>query len=119
MPPIGDEHSDSIEYVSSWLGDRIGRGYIPKCQSTTRLAGGFSPDPDLALTRWIREGYSERQNPGIADVLLIIEVADSSLEYNLIERGLACARAGAPELSVVDIPHPQVHVLLNLSHNGY
>ena len=119
MPSMGDEHSDSIEYVNSWLGDRRRRDYIPRCQSTIRLADGFSPDPDFALLRYRPGGYGPHRSPQASDVLLIIEVADASLGRDLGPKALAYARAGVPELWVVDIPHRQVHVLINPSPEGY
>ena len=119
IPPMGDEHSDSIEYVNSWLGDRRGREYIPRCQSTIRLADGFSPDPDFALLRYRPGGYGPNRRPQASDVLLIIEVADASPGRDLGPKALAYARAGVPELWVVDIPHRQIHVLSNPSPDGY
>ena len=117
--PMGPAHRRSMRRLNTWLALQAGENYVLECQLTIELAEGFTPDPDFILARWKEDGYPEGENPGIADVLLAIEVADSSLEYKLGEKALAYARAGVPELWVVDIPHGQVHVLIQPSADGY
>ena len=119
MPPMGDEHGDSIGDLTTWLSDRRGQDYVPRCQVTIRLAEGFTPDPDFVLLRYKEEGYRGENRPTAADVLLVIEVAYSSLDRDLGLKSLAYARAGVPELWVVDIPHRQVHRLTQPSPEGY
>ena len=50
---------------------------------------------------------------------MAIEVADSSLQHDLEEKSVSYARAGVPELWVVDIPHRQVHRLTQPLPEGY
>ena len=119
MPPKGDEHGDSIGDLNTWLIDRRGQDYIPQCQVTIRLGEGFTPDPDFVLLRYKEAGYRGENRPMVTDVLLVIEVADSSLTRDLGLKSLAYARAGVPELWVVDIPHRQVHRLTGPSPEGY
>ncbi len=119
MPPMGDEHGDGIRDLTIWLSDRRGQDYIPQCQVTIRLAEGFTPDPDFVLLRCKEEGYRGENRPTVADVLLVIEVADSSLSRDLGLKSLAYARAGVPELWVVDIPHRQVYCFTQPSPEGY
>lgn len=104
MPPKGDEHIDSIQYVNMWLADRRGRRYVVRCQSTIRLTEGFTPDADFVLLRYHEGNYGPHRRPTTASVLLIIEVADASLGRDLGEKAVAYARAGVPELWVVDAP---------------
>ena len=119
MPPMGDEHGDSIGDLNLWLNDRRGQDYVPRCQVTFRLAEGFTPDPDFVLLRYKEEGYRGANRPTAADVLLVIEVAYSSLDRDLGLKSLAYARAGVSELWVVDIPHRQVHRFTRPSPEGY
>lgn len=119
MPPMGDEHGDSIGDLNIWLVQHAGREYVPRCQVTFRLAEGFTPDPDFVLLRYKEAGYRGENRPTAADVLLVIEVADSSLSRDLGLKSLAYARAGVPELWVADIPHRQVHRLTQPSPEGY
>lgn len=119
MPPMGDEHGDSIGDLNIWLVLQAGQDYVPRCQVTIRLAEGFTPDPDFVLLRYKEAGYRGENRPTAADVLLVIEVADSSLARDLGLKSLAYARAGVPELWVVDIPHRQVHRFTQPSPEGY
>ena len=119
MPPMGDEHGDSIGDLNTWLSDRREQEYMPRCQVTIRLAEGFTPDPDFTLLRYREDGYGPHHRPTAADVLLVIEIADSSLARDLGQKSLAYARAGVPELWVVDIPHRQIHRFTQPSPEGY
>ena len=92
---------------------------MPRCQVTFRLAEGFTPDPDFTLLRYRADGYRGDNRPTAADVLLVIEVADSSLARDLGPKSLAYAQAGVPELWVVDLPHRQLHRLTQTSPEGY
>ena len=119
MPPKGDKHGYAIADLTTWLSDRRGEDYMPRCQITLRLTEGFTPDPDFALLRYRPHGYRGDNRPTAADVLLVIEVADSSLARDLGLKSLAYARAEIPELWVVDIPHRQIHQLTQPSPEGY
>ena len=119
MPPRGDQHGHSIGDLELWLADHRAQDYIPRCQVTIRLAEGFTPDPDFILLRYREDGYGRHHRPEAADVLLVIEVADSSLARDLGEKSLAYAGAEVPELWVADIPHRQVHRLSQPSPEGY
>ena len=119
MPPMGDNHGDSIGDLNTWLIDRRGQDYLVRCQVTIRLAEGFTPDPDFTLLRYREGGYRGGNRPTVADVLLIIEVADSSLSRDLGEKSLAYAQAGVPELWVVDIRGRRIHRLTRPSPEGY
>ena len=119
MAPMGDEHGNSIEQLNTWLVIRADDKYNVRCQITLRVAEGFSPDPDFTLLKYRQGGYGRGPRPTAEDVLLVIEVADSSLEYDLGEKALAYARAGVPEMWVVDIPNRQMHVYIHPTPDGY
>jgi Uma2 family endonuclease len=63
----------------------------------------------VSPSRGAPEG-SAREHPRPEDVTLIVEVADSSLAYDLGEKKIAYVRSGIPEYWVVDIPNETVHV---------
>ena len=119
MPPMGDNHGDSISDLALWLSDHRAQGYIPRCQVTIRLAEGFTPDPDFTLLRYREDGYGPHHRPNAGDVMLIIEVSDSSLALDLGPKGMAYAQAGIPELWVVDLPNKQIHKFTQPSPEGY
>ena len=119
MPPMGDNHGIALSRLNIWLVRHAGEDYFPQCQVTIHLSEGFTPDPDFTLLRYHEGIFQADQRRGPQDVLLAIEIADSSLQHDLEEKSVSYARAGVPELWVVDIPHRQVHQLTQPSPGGY
>ena len=66
-----------------------------------------APEPDVA---WVVERDYSQGRPTAADVLLIIEVADSSLAYDTGEKAALYAAAGVADYWVIDIPHRSIEV---------
>lgn len=66
-------------------------------QNPIRLNDNSEPQPDIMLLRW-RDDFYSGGHPGPADVLLLIEVSDSSVDYDRGAKLLAYARAGIPEV---------------------
>ena len=119
MAPMGREHGRSLRKLTAWLVDQRGQDYIVQCQVTIHLSEGFTPDPDFTLLKYREDQYQEDQEPIATDVLLIIEVSDSSLQHDLEVKSISYARANVPELWVVDIPHRLVHRFTQPSPDGY
>ncbi len=69
-------------------------------QNPIRLAGGSEPQPDLALVK--RRRYRQT-HPTAADVLLVIEVADTSLAYDRTVKLPLYAEAGVAEAWLIDL----------------
>ena len=70
---------------------------------------GSEPEPDLAIVREQQAGYMT-QHPGPADVGLVVEVSDSSLDTDRRDKGPIYAHARLPEYWVINIPDRQVEV---------
>ena len=119
MPPMGEYHGDSIGHLTTWLSDRRGQEYVLRCQVTIHLAEGFTPDPDFVLLRYREDEYRRGNRPQASDVLLVIEISDSSLQQDLEVKSVSYARANVPELWVVDIPHRRLHRFSQPSPDGY
>ncbi|MDW8065964.1 MAG: Uma2 family endonuclease, partial [Anaerolineae bacterium] len=76
------------------------------------------PQPDLALLRPRGDFYASA-HPGPGDVLLVIEVAESSGEYDRERKLPLYARSGIPEAWVVDLERGEVVVGRDPSPEGY
>lgn len=101
MPPIGDPHAVSTDWLNRLLvPPLIGRAIV-RVQGAIRLNNRSAPQPDIAV---LRERPLREVGPYFPpDVYLVIEVADSSLAY---DRGAKLARyaaAGIPEVWVVNL----------------
>ena len=76
-------------------------------RSALRLGPTDEPEPDVAL---LRTGRSPREMPTAADTLLVVEVADATLRFDRGPKRARYARAGVPEVWVVDVAGGTVEV---------
>jgi Uma2 family endonuclease len=101
MPPIGGPHINCVVQLITLLSRLIPRALLSP-QNPLRIKGCQSlPQPDLVLIR-PRRGLAERP-PADEDVLLVIEVADSSLVRDRKEKIPLYAEAGIPEAWLADV----------------
>ena len=83
-----------------------------------RLPRDTEPEPDIVLLRPRADRYT-KESARPEDVLLLIEVADTSYRY---DRGIKLplyARAGVPEMWIIDLTHDVVEVYRQPTANGY
>ena len=100
MPPIGDWHASSVNRFTNTLPPLLQGRAVVSIQNPTRLNNRSEPQPDVMLLRW-RDDFYRRGHPGPADVLLVIEVADTTVDYDRGAKLSAYARAGIPEVWIV------------------
>ena len=82
MAPIGQDHIASVNGLAHALFLACGDRAIVSIQNPARLDRFSEPQPDAALFRPRADHYRTGAPPGPADVLLLVEVADSSLRYD-------------------------------------
>jgi Uma2 family endonuclease len=107
MTPQGPWHVACVRLLSETLirGVRAGEGvYV---QSTLRLSKWSAPEPDIVVTRG---GLNRWAVPQVSDIRLVIEVADTTIDYDLGTKVPPYERVGVPEVWVVDREGRQVHV---------
>ncbi len=107
MSPIGKFHAACVKRLNSILNRRVGDNAIISVQDPIRLNEYSEPEPDLALLK-PRQDFYAHELPAAADVLLIIEVADSSAEYDRNVKLPLYARAGIPETWLANIKADQI-----------
>ncbi|MEB3226317.1 MAG: Uma2 family endonuclease [Synechococcus sp.] len=76
------------------------------------------PEPDIAVVKLPSEKYRTR-HPYAADVLLLIEVSNTTLNYDLHDKKDVYEREGIEEYWVIDIPHKRLHVFKDLVDGKY
>ena len=108
MNPAGPIHDDFIDYLNRWSVENT-----TATVANIRIQCGFvcdenRPEPDIV---WLKPKRYGRVRPTAADVLLLIEVSDSSLDADLREKADIYARSGVAEYWVVDIPASRIHVM--------
>ena len=109
MSPIGPRHALAIDALTELLVVAVhGRAKV-RVQNPVTLDNGSEPTPDVTVVRTRWPGYPAR-HPGPDDVLLLVEVADSSIRVDLGAKRDIYARAGVGEYWVVDLTKDVVHV---------
>jgi len=106
MPPIGEPHEFGTDLFNRELTHRLYDRALVRVQNSIRLNDYGLPEPDIAIVRF-RDDY-HRNRPTPADVLLVIEVADSSLRRDRELKLPHYAAAGIPEVWIANVPARQV-----------
>ena len=87
-------------------------------QSTVRLSEQSAPEPDLALVKYRMDDYSFAHAVP-EDVLLIVEIADTSLAYDRDVKAHIYGRAGIPETWVLNLPEDCIERFTEPGPEGY
>ncbi|MEZ4995764.1 MAG: Uma2 family endonuclease [Saprospiraceae bacterium] len=109
MSPIGNRHAATVDRIGNYLAYHLYQKAIVRVQNPIITDSLSEPEPDITILR-LREDYYRDQHPGAEDVLLLIEVADSSINYDREIKLPLYARAGIPVYWIVDIEEERVEV---------
>lgn len=109
MSPIGSRHAASVNRVHMEFSSLLRGRAIVSVQNPVVLNDFSEPEPDIAVLRPRTDFYAQAL-PTAADVLLIIEVADTSFEYDRDIKLPAYARSGVPEVWLADLPAETIRV---------
>lgn len=118
MSPIGSPHAGHVNRLLALFRTRVGEEVVLAAQDPLALADGVEPEPDFMLLS-PRPDFYEDGHPHASDVLLLIEVADSSLSYDEGEKAELYATYGVAEYWLVDLVRLAVHVHTSPSPLGY
>jgi Uma2 family endonuclease len=102
MPPIGAAHAGITKHLID-LFTRVVQGKaIVDAQDPVVIGIHSELQPDLALLRW-REDFYVKSHPQPRDVLLLVEIADTTLEYDRDTKIPLYAKAGISEVWLIDV----------------
>lgn len=118
MSPIGEAHVWCVNRLTQLFGTLQGRAIL-QVQSPIRLGLISDPQPDIVLLRWRADLYPPGAPPSPGDVLLVVEVADTSLVYDRDTKIPLYARAGIQEGWLLDIPGRRLIVGREPGPQGY
>jgi Uma2 family endonuclease len=118
MNPIGRPHRASVSRVNRIFTRSLDDDVIVQVQSSIALGDYGEPEPDIVLLRYRDDFYADSDEMP-ADILLIVEVADSSESYDRRTKGPLYARFGIPELWIVDLNRAWITVYTDPSPDGY
>ena len=109
MAALGSRHIACVNRLVSELVRAAGALSIVSPQNAIRLDDRTEPIPDLVLLRK-RDDYYERELAQPHDVLLLIEVSDTTLNYDRTYKLPAYARNGIQEVWLVNLPDEMIEI---------
>ncbi len=103
MAPIGIPHATGVRRMERVLHQALGAAAAISVQNPIRLDDHSEPEPDIALLRFREDDYAIA-HPGPADTLVVVEVSDSTLDFDREVKSKRYAAAGIPEMWVMNLP---------------
>jgi Uma2 family endonuclease len=109
MAAIGSAHMVAVNRLTRFLVTAVGNRGVVSVQNPVRLDRGSEPQPDITI---LRPGADDlgAPIPSPSDVLLLIEVADSSLQEDRDEKAPLYAASGVSEYWIVNLVDHSVEV---------
>jgi Uma2 family endonuclease len=118
MSPIGKLHARCVDFLNSILAAMVGGEFTVRIQNPIILDTRSEPLPDISIARFSKNYYKEGL-PESNDVVLVIEIADSSVEFDRNVKLRNYASAGIPEAWLVDLTSERVEVHIQPKASGY
>ena len=118
MSPIGSRHAACVDRLNQILCLLLGKHLIVRVQNPIRLDEYSEPQPDLCLLQPRADFYAQA-HPTPADVLLVVEVADSSAGFDREVKLPLYAQASVPEVWLINLPADSVEIYAQPSGGKY
>jgi Uma2 family endonuclease len=117
MSPIGWVHRIGTGLVTDALERAFPGAFFVDVQQPFPVSGGKAgsePQPDVAVYPGRRQDYTDHP----ASAVLIVEVADTTLAYDLTTKAELYATAGIADYWVLDVENRRLHVFRDPQHNA-
>ena len=118
MAPIGSRHAACVKRLTSLISSFQPVNALIGVQDPIELSYRCEPQPDISVLR-PRIDFYANAHPQPGDILLLIEVSDTSLSYDRDEKVPLYARANVPEVWLVDLNNARIEVYREPTINGY
>ena len=118
MARTGRPHGHRTHWVARVFGRKVPENVEVSVQSTVRLNDWTAPEPDIALLT--PEASQDKVNlPGPRDILLVVEIADTTVATDRTNKARLYARSGIPELWIFILPSDEIEVYRTPTPRGY
>lgn len=116
MAPIGSRHAYIVNKLSQMLSVAVAGRLLVSVQNPVRLGDRSEPQPDVAV---LKDGKYMDALPTAADVLLVLEVSDTTLDYDRDVKLALYARHGIPEVWLLDVNAREITVYREPAEGQY
>ena len=114
----GTKHTAITRIITKFFYRILDENTVIQVQDPIRLKDASEPEPDIILAFPDEKNYAER-HPQPKDILLIIEVSDSTLQFDRLNKGLAYSRNGIRQYLIVNVENRTIEDYQNPSEDGY
>ena len=118
MSPIGSRHAACVDRLNGLLHRQQEASFIVRVQSPIALDAYSEPEPDVVLLR-PRADFYAAAHPLAADVLLAVEVSDTSIDYDREVKLPLYAQAGLSEVWLIDLQKSRIEVYARPQGDAY
>jgi Uma2 family endonuclease len=118
MTPIGGPHAGCVNRLTRLFSQGLGDAAVVSVQNPVHLDEHTEPQPDVALLH-PRPDFYASAHPTPEDILLLVEVAETSAELDRRVKVPLYARSGIPELWLVDLTQETIAVYRDPTPDGY
>ncbi len=102
MSPVGDRHIGRVNALTELLRDKLGKTVVLAIQNPIRLNKASEPQPDISILKRRADFYG-KQKAGPQDIWLLIELSDSTLEFDKQVKIPMYAESEVAEVWIVDL----------------
>jgi Uma2 family endonuclease len=118
MPPIGSYHASRVAKLGRLFETILGNSVIVWIQNPVHIDAYSEPEPDVALLKPQPDFYA-KAHPTPEDVLLVVEVADTSLDKDYDIKLPLYARAGIREVWIINLRTRCVEIYTEPGYDNY
>lgn len=118
ISPIGSRHAARVNKLTALLSSILGTKHILSIQNPVVLNEHSEPEPDITILKY-RDDYYDQELPKAEDVLLLIEVADSTTGYDRNIKLPLYAEHGIFEFWLINIEKQRIEAYSHPEGNDY
>ncbi len=118
MSPINSKHASYVKRINALFTKLVGEDAIISIQDPVRLNKHSEPEPDIAILKF-RADYYSKKHPTAEDVILLIEVSDSSVNVDRSFKLPLYAKSGIQEFWIINLKNNQIEVYKNPKGDTY
>lgn len=116
--PKGNRHTSTTRFITKFFYRILDENVVIQVQDPIRLDDFSEPEPDIVLAKSDENDYTKR-HPTPADILLIIEVSDTTLYFDRHEKAAAYSRNGIGQYLIVNVENNTVEDYQKPGADGY
>jgi Uma2 family endonuclease len=118
MAAMGSLHAACVDRLNKFFAARVGDAVIVRVQCPVELDDASEPEPDVSLLKF-REDFYAGGHPKPSDILLAVEVSDTTLAFDTNVKLPTYARTGIPEVWIADLRANTIRIHTNLEDGEY